>query len=156
MSTIKEKFEEARDFFAEACGEKELTDEKLIEFDKRIDTIISAEDALDENDKGYEKKTEELFEAREVLSREEDKYLQNSLHKTLLLTKTLDENYIERIKKLPYVNHAGYRMLFELDKDNAPLEDCYTALTFCVRVAPEDMPVKGVYRALVRVCKLLN
>ena len=69
MSTIKESFEAARDFFAEACGEKELTDEKLIEFDKRIDAIISAEDALDEDDKGYDEEIDELYEARKVLSR---------------------------------------------------------------------------------------
>ena len=97
------------------------------------------------------------------------KYLRKSLYNALKDTNTLDPDYLDNSRKFlakwHMLNGLGYTLLVYLDEHDSPLQECYTALTFVMRADKvpglEDMfedYVDGglIYRALIRVCKLLK
>ncbi|MBR0315973.1 MAG: hypothetical protein IJQ99_03830 [Synergistaceae bacterium] len=83
----------------------------------------------------------------------------NALNEAMDKTDSFDAYYL---KNIPQRNGTGYYMLYHLVEDNAPLKDCFTALTFLLRNHKQRpggfssaVNENVVYEVLDRVCKLL-
>ena len=83
----------------------------------------------------------------------------NILYEAMEQTDSFDDDYL---KHIPQRNGTGYYMLYRIVSDKAPLEDCFTALTFLLKNNnrnpsgfSEAVNQQVVYNVLNYMCELL-